>query len=593
MLRPHTVIFTALALALSGCSSTSEPQDTNDPEPSQMMSASNSGSMGCSDDADCQADEQCVERACVCATPTCPEGASCGEIVNQCGNSTTCGTCAEGSECDLTALVCVCDPPRCPEDAECSQVTNACGESISCGTGCAEGSTCDEASKTCACEPLVCMTGSCGTLEDVCGGAIECGACAGTELCFSNLCSTPSLDAPRDRRDHSNFGAEVAIGGEFIFVGAPSNPGSSTRGLQGRVYAYHYERGGALGTRTEITSTLQRDGVASGFGDALAATDETLVVSAPQLTVEDAAGDLLEELGGVAVFSLQRETMTWIEAQELARPPELTTPGTSFGASVSLAGDRIAVGAPGHDGAAESGDTVRKSGAVALFRFDGSSWELEQLIAPPDPAVNSGFGLAVELAGDHLYVGAPNHSSKRGAVYIYELLEDGAEHRHTLPGPANERGEFGATIEGLEGELFVAAPERSDNAGAVYHYQLDATNQQEPWAQLRRYVVRDTSYFGACVDASEDHLLIGAPLTTRDDARQLEGAAFIATRRSSGAFSDFDTYTPGAATLGARFGEGCALAPGVAAIGATRRGDFFGNGGDGRGTVTLLAPKRN
>ena len=71
------------------------------------------------------------------------------------------------------------------DDANCGQ----------CGVSCAAPDHC--VSSVCACVPTVCATGSCGDIDDGCGGMAHCGTCAGSDTaCVSHMClSCPSQAA--------------------------------------------------------------------------------------------------------------------------------------------------------------------------------------------------------------------------------------------------------------------------------------------------------------------------------------------------------------------------------------------------------------
>jgi hypothetical protein len=48
------------------------------------------------------------------------------------------------------------------------------------------------AHRTC-CRPLGCsdVGATCGTVDDSCGGTVDCGACAAPSICFANVCVIP------------------------------------------------------------------------------------------------------------------------------------------------------------------------------------------------------------------------------------------------------------------------------------------------------------------------------------------------------------------------------------------------------------------
>jgi hypothetical protein len=88
--------------------------------------------------------------------------------------------------------------------------------------------------------------------------------------------------------------------------------------------------------------------------------------------------------------------------------------GDLFGASVSISNDYVVVGAPGEDG----------SGALYVFKFDGSEWTLQGNVVPTDAADEQIFGGSVSISGDVILSGAMGDAEKgkqAGAAYAYSI----------------------------------------------------------------------------------------------------------------------------------------------------------------------------
>jgi hypothetical protein len=91
-----------------------------------------------------------------------------------------------------------------------------------------------------------------------------------------------------------------------------------------------------------------------------------------------------------------------------------------FGQSVSIDGDYIAVGAPGHD------LTGGGEGATYIFEKPGSGWTdmtETQKITASDSQSGDGFGQSVSVDEEKIIVASPNEDgtgNARGAVYIFD-----------------------------------------------------------------------------------------------------------------------------------------------------------------------------
>ncbi len=127
---------------------------------------------------------------CSCAgEQACPQGRTCGDFVNACGQQVACGTCDGDERCEEDSGTCFCPIPTCPTTAECGSVTNSCGKTRTCGEACPGlGESCDPDQLQCVCDntlsdsQLCARSGrECGmTTVDLCGESkpISCGGCS-------------------------------------------------------------------------------------------------------------------------------------------------------------------------------------------------------------------------------------------------------------------------------------------------------------------------------------------------------------------------------------------------------------------------------
>jgi hypothetical protein len=232
-----------------------------------------------------------------------------------------------------------------------------------------------------------------GALDDEDGG-LRSGAAyvfrheAGTWVEEQKLFAT---DAAVDRQ----LGASVDIDGSTLVVGAPGT-GSSPSTLAGAAYVFQ---------RTGTTWTGQKlvipDGKAADrFGDAVAVDGDTVVVGAP--------GDESTTIGAVYVF--QKNGATFELAQTLA--PTDGEAGDYFGGAVSVAGDRLLVGAYRDDGVGED------SGAVFVYVRDNGTWSEQQKLVPSDPAALDLFGVSVSLDGTGAMIGGGRYTEGSGYAFL-------------------------------------------------------------------------------------------------------------------------------------------------------------------------------
>lgn len=202
---------------------------------------------------------------------------------------------------------------------------------------------------------------------------------------------------------NGNYSNEtVAVYDNYLFSATSyyDPPAGST---QGSIFIYQY-----TGTTMNFVQRIDNHNGEETFyfGNTISADGDWLVTSD---TVVPSAGD-----ANGRVYIYQKSGSTWSLFQTLADP--LSPVGNSFGSHVAVHGDVLVVGASdtGFSGA-EGG------GAAHIYRYDGVDFKLEQTIDRSSPA-DGGFGFAVDAHGDYVIVGAPQldkNAVDGGASYIF------------------------------------------------------------------------------------------------------------------------------------------------------------------------------
>jgi len=237
------------------------------------------------------------------------------------------------------------------------------------------------------------------------------------------------------------------------------------------------------------------------FGASIAIAEQTMVVGSPE-------GTVLGERVGVA-YVFERGNEEWLEQARLFVGDRF--PGQRFGRSVAIdgTGSLLAVGAPGDT---EQGDGV---GSVYVFVKAGNGWRQQAKLTAAGLGADQGFGDAVAISGETLFVGVPRGTSAvaadSGAVYVF--ARNGSEWlqqaRWTAIGAA--AGDLFGTSLSLEGDrAVVGAPGKQGSIGAVYFFQRTG----EAWVDLGPLMVQDdkpVGRFGESVAMSGDTLVVGAP----------------------------------------------------------------------------------
>jgi choice-of-anchor B domain-containing protein len=255
----------------------------------------------------------------------------------------------------------------------------------------------------------------------------------GTSGAWTDAGALPASPAARDQ-----FGAAVALAGDWAYVGAPNE------GTGGAVHVYR-KSGGSW---SQVGALPAKDLAAGdGFGSALSVDGDRIAVSAPG---KDATK------GMVLVFRRGADG-SW--AQEAALAGRRVPATSRLGTAVLLAGDKLYAGAPNANGFA---------GMVVGFSRTGEDWAEAMTLAPFEVGANR-FGIALAKVGDELWIGAPFSDGREGRIYRAMMNADGAlTGMVKLAADSLHSGsQFGEVLAVQGGTAVVGMPRDVGNAGTV------------------------------------------------------------------------------------------------------------------------------
>ncbi len=249
--------------------------------------------------------------------------------------------------------------------------------------------------------------------------------------------------------------------------------------------------------------------------------------------------------------------------------------GDEFATAVAIDGDVAVIGAPLRD---EGGGSA---GAAYVYRFDGTSWVLEQELVRPDPAAGDYYGFAVALYGDMAVVASvfdDDQGPDAGAVYTFRY--DGSEwtfEQKLIPFAFARDEWFGFSIDltgaSIGAIMAIGAPATlypADLPGSVYVFRHTGS-QWQPEQQLFAVDRTIDDQFGFAVAATPEALLIGTP--SSDDAGESTGSAYI-FRGTHGAWFQEQKLLAPVPEVGARFGRAVTFADGNAVVGAPNESTY-------------------
>ena len=265
---------------------------------------------------------------------------------------------------------------------------------------------------------------------------------------------------PSDGRDNDVFGWDVAISGDTAVVGAI---GSAVAPAVGPGAAYVFTRTGD--TWTERATLTPSDGSADDkFGNSVGLAGDTLVVSA----LNDDVGVAVDQ-GSAYVFT--GTGSTWTEQAKLVAADGSALDGLGF--SIAISDDTLVAGAFFDDIGLNP-----KQGSAYVFTRTGTSWTQQAKLTAPDGAAGDLFGRAVSVDGDTVVVGAQfdepfgDTTQNQGSLYVFERAggQWGEPTKFTAEG--NPSGLLGVSV-GISGRTVIGGANFTNGGlGAAYVFEL-------------------------------------------------------------------------------------------------------------------------
>jgi len=241
------------------------------------------------------------------------------------------------------------------------------------------------------------------------------------------------------------------------------------------------------------------------FGASILPSEDGLFVGTPR---DDVTGTTRGS-GSVTVFA--KTSGGWSETGLILSPNRVMD--GNFGASLSLDGQRLMVGAPGEDSLA-----APATGAVHIYEHTGGAWVLAGALQAANLAPGDRFGYDVCLDGDLAAVGVPgrdNDGWNTGCVLLFRETTNGwVEDARIFPPVGSSGARFGHALAVQGATLVVGAPEHSNPVlarGAAFVFTCDGQGQWSNGAALVPEGAVELQRFGAAVSMLPSSILIGGP----------------------------------------------------------------------------------
>jgi hypothetical protein len=307
--------------------------------------------------------------------------------------------------------------------------------------------------------------------------------------------------APGDLENADLFGAGTTLEGDLIAVGAPDSLdvfGGGTPG-PGAVYVFR-DTGGTWPQQAKLVAADAA--IFDQLGRSVDTQGDLLVAGAPG---DQPTGDGDPAGGQGAAYVFHFDGLAWVQDAKLVAPHGGN--GDRLGKSIAIDGEVIAVGSPGYD------NPTADVGAVLVFRRSAGVWTFEAKLTALDPAAGDSFGESVAVDGDLIAIGAPKDNqgfSDTGAVYLFRFNGTfWAQETKLVASDAAGNAQLGASVALQVPMLLSGSPGAAGGAGKGYLFAEVGPS----WLEASQ-ISQGASLFcgqGAALDGTE--VLLGAPWT--------------------------------------------------------------------------------
>ena len=355
------------------------------------------------------------------------------------------------------------------------------------------------------------------------------------------------------------FGTAAVVAGDLIFVSRPGEfalfpmPGSGP----GSVHVFR--RGANSWTEVGVV-TAPGGEYGDGFGQALAAQPGLLVVGAPG-----------EDEGRGAIYVFVGMGNSW-DFMERIQPPD-AMPGDAFGSSVAVGGDGTfgVIGAPG------------RGASGSVFGYFMSNYGMERTeITGSDAPADARFGASLSLEGNLVLIGAPGPFSlgsfgqpappQPGVGYVFQRSGNDFEEVARLTQAGGMV--LGASVAMAGGEALIGSPFGAQGMGAVYRFAADDAGEWSHTGEVGGTGGRTPgTLFGYSVGLAGERLVVGAP-----GAGQGMGGAHVYAMGEDGEWSEETALNAEITGLIGFMGNSVAGGDGFAVVGAPGAAFFEGVG---------------
>jgi len=391
-----------------------------------------------------------------------------------------------------------------------------------------------------------------------------------------------------DRINNTEFGRAVSISNNYAVVGVrlEDKDADGKNLLNDAGAAYIFERGTDNKWKQvqKIVASDRTQG--DNFGWSVAISGNTIIVGSIYDRKDVTGRNEASAEGSAYVFDRNSDGV-WKQTQKLVASSR--TGYNYFGTSVSIDGNIIVVGAPGHsrDSTERQEGYVGDAGAVFVFEKRGNNWRRTYKLIANDRQLGDNLGNSVVIKGNYVIAGSwgqdfdANGGGTRmegsGAAYIWERMSDDKWTRaqKLVASDRTPYDEFGYSV-AIDGDNAVVGarrvtlnPKNEDNDAYSGEAYIFSRNENGEWKEVMSIIPSDRKTgdkFGSSVGVSGNYAIIGSPMG--DTKNPDVGAIYIYWKNPAGQWVSSQKISSSDQGIYSGFGDAVAIHRGFIISGA-------------------------
>jgi len=218
-----------------------------------------------------------------------------------------------------------------------------------------------------------------------------------------------------------------------------------------------------------------------------------------------------------SVYIFNSSSSGWSQTSKLTSTHDENSDSSNFGWAVSVFDDKLLASAP----VLENTPSAARTGAVFYFKKDSSSnsWNQVQEIRSPSAVSNDAFGWAVDLSGSLAVASSPFNNTTQGRAIVLQYQEETdswSSVQIITESPGENSAYFGHDVSISGRNIIIGSPQSdtesiSDNGAAYIFEKRGAT-----WTQVKKLSEAcpdgaTDGNFGKSVSIFQNIAVVGAP----------------------------------------------------------------------------------